>query len=259
MEQRISRCHRQGQQSDVLVINLLCKDNFSDVRIIELINKRVSQFDGIFGMSDDILGNFDASLEKVLNTMRHKDDIQKAFEQNLAEHEKENKAIVANAENTLFRSFTKDIADKVSIIPQYIADKIKIINDDLWALATWYFTDYNRHHETPVYEIDELNRSITAVTDNEPPDLFYYFNGRQNRRYKSLRRYHMGGDIQRHDGNITLTSVFGRNLLDQICCETAGSIIVDANIEPCTIALYGLTVVPKKSWAFIQSIGTMCL
>ncbi|MCC8019184.1 MAG: SWF/SNF helicase family protein [Rikenellaceae bacterium] len=32
MEQRITRCHRQGQQSDVFVINLLGKDNFSDVR-----------------------------------------------------------------------------------------------------------------------------------------------------------------------------------------------------------------------------------
>lgn len=27
MEQRICRCHRQGQQSDVLVINLLSKEN----------------------------------------------------------------------------------------------------------------------------------------------------------------------------------------------------------------------------------------
>lgn len=66
MEQRICRCHRQGQQSDVLVINILSKENISDVRILELINKRTLQFEGIFGMSDDIVGNFDITLEDVL-------------------------------------------------------------------------------------------------------------------------------------------------------------------------------------------------
>ena len=56
MEQRICRCHRQGQQSDVLVINLISQENMADVRIVELLRKRVLQFDGIFGMSDAIKG-----------------------------------------------------------------------------------------------------------------------------------------------------------------------------------------------------------
>ncbi len=33
IEQRICRCHRQGQNSDVLVINMLSRENFADVRI----------------------------------------------------------------------------------------------------------------------------------------------------------------------------------------------------------------------------------
>lgn len=64
MEQRICRCHRQGQKSDVLVINLLSRENFADVRMLELINKRTLQFNGIFGMSDDIVGNFDTKIKK---------------------------------------------------------------------------------------------------------------------------------------------------------------------------------------------------
>lgn len=44
IEQRICRCHRQGQNSDVLVINMLSKENFADVRILELINKRTLFF-----------------------------------------------------------------------------------------------------------------------------------------------------------------------------------------------------------------------
>lgn len=63
MEQRICRCHRQGQESDVLVINLINKENLADVRIVELLRKRVLQFDGIFGMLDAIMDHFDVSIK----------------------------------------------------------------------------------------------------------------------------------------------------------------------------------------------------
>ena len=43
MEQRICRCNRQGQNSDVFVINMLSKENFTDVRMLELVNKRTLQ------------------------------------------------------------------------------------------------------------------------------------------------------------------------------------------------------------------------
>ena len=71
MEQRICRCHRQGQKSDVLVINMLSKENLADVRMLELINKRTLQFNGIFGMSDDIVGNFDLNLRKFYHSSDH--------------------------------------------------------------------------------------------------------------------------------------------------------------------------------------------
>ena len=49
--------------------------SISDVRILELINKRTLQFEGIFGMSDDIVGNFDVKLEDVLQKRRTLADI----------------------------------------------------------------------------------------------------------------------------------------------------------------------------------------
>ena len=55
----------------------------------------------------------------------------------------------------------------------------------------------------------------------------------------------MASDFKPHHGRVTLASVFGRNVLDQVYCETAGSITVDADIETCTIGLYGVAVVPK--------------
>jgi hypothetical protein len=90
--------------------------------MLELINKRVSQFDGIVGMSDDVVGNFcDKTVEgltAVFGKARHKRDIESALRATLAENESQNISAVQSAENALFTTFTRDIADKVTITPQ---------------------------------------------------------------------------------------------------------------------------------------------
>ena len=63
---------------------MLSKENFADVRILELINKRTLQFNGIFGMSDDIVGNFDTEIKEVLQIFRSSTEVQEAFKTNLA-------------------------------------------------------------------------------------------------------------------------------------------------------------------------------
>lgn len=131
LEQRIGLRPGQRQKSDVLLSNLLCKENFSDVRILELINKRVMQFDGIFGRSAPIVGNFEVELDEVLAQVRKNDEVEAVFEQNLASHEGKNKRFVSHAEDRLFTIFTKEVADKATITPKYI-EKISEINVDLW-------------------------------------------------------------------------------------------------------------------------------
>ncbi len=198
MEQRISRCHRQGQASDVLVVSLLSHDNFSDVRILELINKRVAQFDGIFGMSDAIVGNFDAKLDTVFAQMRTAEEIATGFTEALAAHEPENKRLVAQTEDMLFTTFTKSVADKVTVTPQYIADQTAEINTELWALVKWFFERYNvENGET--YVIDNAAQTITALCGvDKLPRLFYYWTNSGNRPYKSLKAYGMAKDFKRY-------------------------------------------------------------
>ena len=48
MEQRIDRCHRLGQENDVLSVAFIDKNNFADVRKLELVNKRMLVTDGVF-------------------------------------------------------------------------------------------------------------------------------------------------------------------------------------------------------------------
>lgn len=249
MEQRITRCHRQGQRSDVLVVNLLSKDNFADVRILELINKRVLQFEGIFGLSDDILGNFDTNIAEVLRKLRPAKEIETAFKENLLANKDGNKDLVRNAETTLFTSFTSEVANSVKLTPDYIEDKIEVVNSMLWEVVSWFFEDFNEQYETQ-YKIDYRRKTITSI-DGKQPTLFYYNTGSRNRPYKSMREYGMSTDFKPHTGRITLTSALGRGTLDEVGCADYGTIQVDADIEPCMIGYYCVTVDGQDYFSFV--------
>lgn len=233
MEQRICRCHRQGQLSDVLVINLLSQENLSDVRILELINKRTLQFDGIFGMSDEIVGNFDNSLENILDKRRTPANINNDFTKHLSETWQQNEEIVTNAENILFTTFTKDIAEKVAISPKYIEEQAELLNIDLWEVVKFYFQE-----RFPQYVIDEKAKTITLPEEYELPHIFYYSNGSRNVPYTGKRTYGMGKDFKPAANRITLTSSLLKGMFGNISCYEEGNIKVIGEIEPCEITFY---------------------
>lgn len=255
MEQRISRSHRQGQKSDVLVINLINKDNYADIRYLELINKRVLQFSGIFGMSDTILGNFDADTGDILSTMRNTNEIAAAFETNLSEHATENREIVDDSLDTLFTTFTKEIADKVTVAPQYVEEQVRAANNELWDVVRWYFTRFSDDSGAPLYEIDEIDRTVTLLDERTAPKLFTYKLDRGNLRpkfkpYHSISKYGMNSNFNPYQGRIALASFVGNGIMKTLCCEYEGTIMVDADIENCVIGLYGIIVAPKDSLTY---------
>ncbi len=61
IEQRIGRCHRYGQQNDVVAINLLNTQNEADKRVYEILSKKFELFEGMFGASDIALGALESS------------------------------------------------------------------------------------------------------------------------------------------------------------------------------------------------------
>lgn len=68
IEQRIGRCHRYGQQNDVVAINLLNTQNEADKRVYEILSKKFELFEGVFGASDIALGALESgtSFEKMV-------------------------------------------------------------------------------------------------------------------------------------------------------------------------------------------------
>ena len=246
MEQRICRCHRQGQKSDVLVINMLSKENFADVRMLELINKRTLQFNSIFGMSDDIVGNFDVKLKDILSEFRPANIVAESFQKNLQEHKTSNEQLVSDTENILFTTFTKSIADKVTVSPKYIEEQAKEANDILWELVKYYFTNI----KPDWYLIDDKNRTLSLIDGYRRPYLFEYrdepFNRKKN--YEGYSKYGMSADFRPYYEKITLTSLLAKGILKELdTVDTKEAILyVSSEIEPCDIGLYNYSVTAQK-------------
>ena len=222
MEQRIDRCHRLGQQCDVLSVAFIDKNNFADVRKLELVNKRMLVTNGVFGITDDVLGGFT-------------DDVKGAF------------PVIAAAENVLFTTFTKELADKVKLSPRYIDRKARELNNALWEVAKWFFERYNEKNTDCRFVIDESRRTITATTYDQLPVLFYYWTGSRNRPYRSQKVYGMSKDFKPKAGQITLSSVIGRGILHELECSDTGSLTVPDIEEPCEIGLYSVTLTSASS------------
>lgn len=68
IEQRIGRCHRYGQEHDVVAINLLNTQNAADQRVYDILSRKFELFDGVFGASDIALGALESgtSFEKMV-------------------------------------------------------------------------------------------------------------------------------------------------------------------------------------------------
>ena len=63
IEQRIGRCHRYGQQHDVVVVNFLNRRNEADLRVFQLLSEKFQLFDGVFGASDEVLGALESGVD----------------------------------------------------------------------------------------------------------------------------------------------------------------------------------------------------
>jgi len=63
IEQRIGRCHRYGQKHDVVVLNFIDLTNEADKRVYELLEKKFSLFEGVFGASDEVLGAIESGVD----------------------------------------------------------------------------------------------------------------------------------------------------------------------------------------------------
>jgi superfamily II DNA or RNA helicase len=143
IEQRIGRCHRYGQQHDVVVVNFLSQDNIADRRVHDLLQQKFSLFDGLFGASDEVLGaieegvDFEKRVLAILKTCRTDEEITRAFDALQVDLEATISQKMAQAQQQLFDHFDADVHERLKVRGQDAQVALDRVGERFWRLAHW--------------------------------------------------------------------------------------------------------------------------
>ncbi len=143
IEQRIGRCHRYGQKHDVVVINFVNKKNEADCRVYELLEHKFHLFEGVFGVSDGVLGAIESGLDferrilDIYQECRSPEAIKEAFDQLQAEFEERINDRLSDTRKALMENFDVDVHDRLRV---HLADTQAFLDR-----FTRMFWDLTRH------------------------------------------------------------------------------------------------------------------
>jgi ERCC4-related helicase len=144
IEQRIGRCHRYGQNFDVVVINFLNKANAADQRVYELLDQKFRLFDGVFGASDEVLGSigngvdFEKRIATIYQQCRTTEEIQAAFDVLQDELRGNISEKVQETRKVLLENFDEEVREKLR---SNLLDSTEYLNrfeEMLWATTKFY-------------------------------------------------------------------------------------------------------------------------
>jgi len=121
IEQRIGRCHRYGQQHDVVVVNFLNKRNAADQRVYQLLSEKFRLFDGVFGASDEVLGALESGVDiekriaQIYQECRTTEEINAAFDAVQAELEEEIQDRMAQTRQDVLDHFDEEVHARLNV------------------------------------------------------------------------------------------------------------------------------------------------
>jgi superfamily II DNA/RNA helicase len=121
IEQRIGRCHRYGQEHDVVVINFLNERNEADRRVLELLAEKFSLFSGVFGASDEVLGTIESGVDfekrilAIYQECRTPEQIEAAFRALQQELDERIRTRMDDARRLLFEHFDEDVHQRLRL------------------------------------------------------------------------------------------------------------------------------------------------
>ena len=121
IEQRIGRCHRYGQQHDVVVVNFLNQKNEADQRVFQLLSEKFKLFEGVFGASDEVLGaiesgvDFEKRIADIYHRCRRPEEINAAFDQLQLELNAQIDDTMKRTRQQLLENFDDEVREKLRI------------------------------------------------------------------------------------------------------------------------------------------------
>ncbi|HZW78616.1 MAG TPA: SNF2-related protein [Flavobacteriaceae bacterium] len=144
VEQRIGRCHRYGQEFDVVVVNFLNANNEVESRVFELLEQKFRLFEGVFGSSDEVLGtiesgtDFEKRIIEIYKKCRTKEEIDHYFDELQKEFEDQINQRVKEVQSQLFDNFQASVIDKLKITLSETKVFLEKYEKWLWELTRYY-------------------------------------------------------------------------------------------------------------------------
>ena len=144
IEQRIGRCHRYGQEYDVVVVNFINAANAVETRVYELLENKFRLFNGVFGSSDEVLGaignglDFEKRIIEVYKKCRTKQEIEEYFDQLQVEFEDQIDQKVKEVQSKLFDNFEASVIEKLRTTYSETKVFIEKYEKWLWELTRFY-------------------------------------------------------------------------------------------------------------------------
>ncbi|WP_339671684.1 SNF2-related protein [Dasania marina] len=205
VEQRIGRCHRYGQQFDVVVINFVNQRNYADQRVLELLTQKFRLFDGVFGASDDILGSiesgvdFEKRIQAIYDTCRTQQAIAQAFDELQQQLEADITHRLRETQQLLLENFDEDIHDLLKIKLDQAEQRLNKVTRWFWALT--------RHQLANNAEFNEVEHSFNlaeSISEGAPAGS-----------YELLRLNGEARIISPHSHTYRLSHPLGEHVIEQ--------------------------------------------
>ena len=231
IEQRIGRCHRYGQQYDVVVINFLNERNEADRRVLELLGEKFSLFSGVFGASDEVLGTIESGVDfekrilAIYQDCRTSEEIDAAFRTLQAEMDEQIRTRMDDTRRTLFEHFDEDVHQRLRLRLDDAKAQLDRFGQRFWSLTRFMLDGRAR------FDDDAL------AFDLERPPRTEIAPGRYHLISKSHPKSMPGGDEEHSRFLYRLSHPLGEHVVEtaKTIATPAAQIIFDVSHHPTRI------------------------
>ena len=193
IEQRIGRCHRYGQKCDVVVVNFLNNKNLIDQRVYDLLTAKFHLFEGVFGSSDEVLGNLEngtdieKELMKIYTSCRTPTEIERAFNELQAKFKEDIDTKIKETRQVLIDHFDEDVHAKFANTVEETEQQLKDIEQDFWQLTKYQLKDVATFKDDYTFTV---NRDVITESRGN-----YSLISKQDTEHNNYRIYRMNSEL----------------------------------------------------------------
>ncbi|WP_096550895.1 SNF2-related protein [Ureibacillus thermosphaericus] len=210
IEQRIGRCHRYGQQHDVVVINFLNQRNDADKRVYELLKDKFNLFTGVLGASDEVLGTIESGVDfekrilSIYQQCRTPEEIQVAFQQLQEELESQIKSKMEDTRKSLLEYFDEDVHSRFKLHLDNTKHHLDRFTKMFWSLTKVILEDHACFNDDKL-QFELIKPIKNSETYSGTYQLISKDKDKQNSLYQVYRLSHPLGEYVLEQGKKVIT------------------------------------------------------